>query len=79
MDTEGETDKKRMRHASGEETKGTRPQEAGNILDARKPTPFNYYEHMLQGWQMQSDWPDADTLLQATVPSTGEKGDAIRA
>ena len=79
MDTEDETYKKRMRHESGEETKGTRPQEAGNTQDVRKPTAFNYYEHMQQGWQMRADWPDADTLVQAMVTATAEKGVTIRA
>ena len=78
MGTEAETDKKRMRHESGEERKGTGPQEAGNVQETRNPTPLNYYEHMLQGWQMRSDWPEADTLLQAMVPQTVETGDAIR-
>ena len=78
-DMEDETDKKRMRHESGEETKGTGPQEAGYTQDVRKPTALNYHEHMQQGWQMRADWPDVDTLVQTMVTATAEKGVAIRA
>ena len=52
---------------------------AGNTQVARKPTPFNYYKHLLQGWRMRSVLADTDALLQAMVPQMAETGDTIRA
>ena len=68
-----------MQHESGEEAKKTRPHEAGNTKGARKLTAPNYYDNMQQGWQIRSDRPNADTLLQTMAMLTAEKGEIIRA
>ena len=67
-----------MRRDDGEETKGgmAKDEQRQTVL---KPNALNIYDNMHQGWQIRSEWPELDTLLQSMVPPPPEHAGVIHA
>ena len=62
-----------MRQDDGEEVKG-----AGGYADAvkfvtKKPTAMELHDAMSNGWQIKTNWPDPDDILQTIGPDSHEQ------
>ena len=78
MDTDETIEKKRMQRDDGEETKKgmAKDEQRQTVLE---PNALNIYDHMHQVWQIRSEWPELDTVLQSMVHPPPEHAGVIHA
>ena len=65
-------EKKRMRQGDGDEVKYAGGYADAVKCDIKKPTAMELHDAMSNGWQIKTNWPDPDDVLQTIGPDTRE-------
>ena len=74
---EGE-EKKRMRQDDGEEVKCAGGYAESVKGDDKKPIAMELHDAMMKCWQIQTNWPDPEAVLQTIGPDTREQAVALQ-